>query len=85
MPKRYFPLATSFIVNQISEFHFAVLGPNPDAGKDGVCYSGKLLTICTTDGREDAARIAFCLNAVEAMEDKARRAARMRQLRQRAA
>lgn len=51
-----------YLVEQRSEFCFAVLGPNPDAGKEGVCYTGKYLTVCTTDGAEDAALIASALN-----------------------
>lgn len=51
-----------YTVEQRDEFCFAVLGPNPDAGKQGVCYSGDLLTVCTTDGADDAALIASALN-----------------------
>jgi hypothetical protein len=52
-----------YTVSTRSEFNFAVLGPNPDAGKDCVPYAGKQLTICITDGKDDAELIAAALNA----------------------
>lgn len=63
----------AYIVRQFEEFRFTVLGPNPDAGKEGACYSGDLLTICNTDGVEDASRIAAALALADAQD--ARRAA----------
>ena len=59
-----------FVVEQREEFIFAVLEPNPDAGKSGVCYAGKHLTVCTTDGLEEATRIAKGL-ALLAQQDAA--------------
>lgn len=56
------------VVEKRSEYHFAVLAPNPDAGKEGVCYSGEWFTICTTDGLEEAKRIAYALNLLGASE-----------------
>ena len=50
------------VVEKRGEFHFAVLGPNPDHGKQGVCYSGEYFTVCTTDGPDEAKRIAKALN-----------------------
>jgi hypothetical protein len=64
-----------FTVEQRSEYCFAVLGPNPDAGKEGVCYAGANLTICTTDGAEDAALIACALNLHAASTKVSRRRA----------
>lgn len=52
-----------YIVKERGQDNFAVLGPNPDHGKDCVSYSGQYLTVCTTDGREDAEMIASALNA----------------------
>lgn len=52
-----------FIIEQRSEFCFAVLGPNPDFGKTCVSYAGEYLTVCTTDGRNEAGLIASALNA----------------------
>lgn len=52
-----------YSVEKRSEFCFAVLGKNLDAGKDGVSYSGEHLTICTTDGRAEADQIAAALTA----------------------
>jgi len=63
-PSFYNPCVAQFgdyVVEQRDEFLFAVLEPNPDAGKANVCYSGKRLTVCTTDGVEDATRIAKAL------------------------
>lgn len=51
----------AYIVAQYAEFTFAVLEPNPDAGRTGVCYSGARLRVCMTDGVEDASRIARAL------------------------
>jgi hypothetical protein len=56
------------VVEQRSEFHFAVLGPNPGFNKPGVCYSGEYFTICTTDGPEEAKRIAKALDLLQAVE-----------------
>jgi hypothetical protein len=61
MTKRY-------LAEKRGEFHFAVLGSNPDAGKPGVCYSGDYFTICTTDGPDEAKRIARALNMLAAVE-----------------
>jgi len=60
------------VVEQRSEFHFAVLGPNPDRGKEGVCYSGEYFTVCITDGLEEAKRIAKgldLLNMIDALSE----------------
>lgn len=54
------------VVEKRGDYHFAVLGPNPDAGKEGVCYSGNYFTICTTDGLEEAKKIARALNVLDA-------------------
>ena len=56
------------VAEKRGEFHFAVLSPNPDAGKQGVCYSGDYLTICTTDGPDEAKKIAKALNLLAAIE-----------------
>jgi hypothetical protein len=56
------------IVEKRGDYHFAVLGPNPDAGKQGVCYSGDYFTICTTDGPDEAKKIAKALNILAAIE-----------------
>lgn len=55
-----------FLVEQRSEFFFAVLGPNPDFGKIGVSYAGEHLTVCTMDGRDEAELVAAALNAFPA-------------------
>lgn len=55
-----------FVIEQRSEFCFAVLGPSPDAGKRGVSYAGQYLTVCTTDGRAEAKLIADALNVYPA-------------------
>jgi hypothetical protein len=52
-----------FKVEQRDQFHFAVLGPNPDAGKTNVSYSGNFLTVCTMDGLDEANMVAAALNA----------------------
>jgi hypothetical protein len=52
-----------FVVDQRTEWFFVVLGPNPDASKAGTAYTGKHLSLCTTDSREDAELIAAALNA----------------------
>lgn len=52
-----------FIVEQRSPDHFAVLRPNPDHNKPGVCYAGEHLTVCTMDGRGEAEMVAAALNA----------------------
>lgn len=61
-------LSPKFIIEQRAEYRFAVLGPNPDAGKRGVSYSGDYLTVCTTDGRDEAQLIADALNFYPAAE-----------------
>lgn len=53
----------NFKTEQRGQYRFAVLGRNPDAGKQGVSYSGSYLTVCITDGAEDAEMIAAALNA----------------------
>lgn len=58
----------AYIIEQRGPDCFAVLGPNPDAGKIGVSYSGDHLTICTTDGRDDAMMIAKALNLYGALQ-----------------
>lgn len=58
--------APAFIIEQREEFRFAVLGPNPDAGKSCVSYAGDYLTVCQTDGRDEAQLIADALNAYPA-------------------
>lgn len=51
-----------------AEYRYAVLAPNRDAGKDGVSYSGAYLTLCTTDGPDEAALIARAMNELAARE-----------------
>lgn len=51
----------AYTVAQYDEFSFAVLEPNPDAGRAGVVYAGDRLRVCNTDGVEDASRIARAL------------------------
>lgn len=58
----------AYLVEQRSQDCFAVLGPNPDHGKRGVSYAGEHLTICTTDGRDDAVMIAKALNLYGALQ-----------------
>jgi hypothetical protein len=56
------------IVEKLGDYHFVVLGPNPDAGKEGLCYSGDFLTICTTESVEEAKRIAKALNLLDSAD-----------------
>lgn len=56
------PRPAQYKVEQLAPFHFAVLGPNPEFGKEGVSYSSEYLTVCTTDGQDDADMIAAALN-----------------------
>lgn len=58
----------AYIIEQRGPDCFAVLGPNPDHGKRGVCYAGEHLTICTTDGRADTEMIAKALNLYGALQ-----------------
>lgn len=55
-----------FVVEQHSEFCFAVLGPNPDFGKPCASYTGEYLTVCTMDGSDEADLVAAALNAFPA-------------------
>lgn len=57
-----------FIVDQRGHDCFAVLGKNPDAGKDCVSYRGQYLTLCTMDGRAEAVLVADALNAFSAAQ-----------------
>ena len=59
---------SEFVVEQRGEDCFAVLEPNRDAGKQGVCYAGAMLTVCTTDGIEDAAALDMEAAARAALE-----------------
>ncbi len=42
---------------------YTILEPNPDAGKSGVCYSGKYFGVCTLDSQEDTNLIVSAVNA----------------------
>jgi hypothetical protein len=53
----------AYIIEQRGPDCFAVLGPN----KPSVFYAGEYLTICTTDGRDDAEMIAKALNLYGAL------------------
>lgn len=64
-PIRNVLISTGYVVEQRSEFCFAVLMPNPDAGKTNTSYSGRYLTMCVTDGRQEATKIALALNELE--------------------
>lgn len=58
----------AYLIEQRSEFCFAVLGPNADFGKPCVSYAGQYLTVCVTDGRDDAVMIAKALNLFGALQ-----------------
>lgn len=49
-------------VRQLGQDNFSVIGPNEEPCSS---YSGAHLTICYTDGRDDAAMIARALNAMK--------------------
>lgn len=61
-----------YAVDQRGEHFFAVLGRNP---QPSIFYQGLRLTVCTTDSREEAERIALCLGAHDEMETALMRAA----------
>jgi len=50
-----------YFIHQTGEFNFSVIGPNTEPCGS---YSGAHLTVCRTDGRDDAAMIARSLNAM---------------------
>lgn len=52
-----------FTVEQRDEHVFAVMSLRPGCDQLGVVYSGDKLTLCITDGREEAEAIAAAMNA----------------------
>ena len=43
-------------------FYYTILEPNPDAGKQGVCYAGQYLAVCDIENEQDAELIVSLHN-----------------------
>lgn len=61
MKREWIPKVTPTKYPDINKY--AILEPNPDYNKSGVCYSGQHLGICVLDSFEDAKLICSAVNA----------------------
>ncbi len=53
----------TYKVQQRGKDMWAVLGPNPDHNKESVPFNGSHITVCKTDGQNEAEMIADALNS----------------------
>lgn len=50
-----------------ADAEYRIMGTNEDAGKSGVSYSGRYLSIATTESRDDALLIVRAVNSHDAL------------------